>query len=150
MWGNRVFISSSYDIDGMMLDIGADLRGEVAYKTNAFGSHWMTPILHDGFLYGFANARLTCIEWATGKEMWSQSISLLGDASSSAGTGRGADQYRPPPSRAGFGIASLIRADRRYLCLGETGMLAWLDLSPKECKIRQEAGTQSSVGSVRP
>lgn len=133
--GDRVFISTSYDINGAMLEVASDLSCKLAYKTDAFGSHWMTPILHDGYLYGFANARLTCMEWATGRKMWSKSISLSGDDASSSGTGRGADQYRPPPGQSGFGIASLIRADGRYLCLGETGLIAWLGLSPKGCKI---------------
>jgi outer membrane protein assembly factor BamB len=133
--GNGVFVSTSYDIGGAMLEVAPDLSYKVAYKTDAFGSHWMTPILHEGYLYGFANARLTCMEWATGKKMWSKSISLSGDNASSPGTGRGADQYRPPPGQGGFGIASLIRADGRYLCLGETGLIAWLDLSPDGCKI---------------
>jgi len=135
---NKVFISSSYDINGAMIEVNPDLTHNLAYKTRAFGSHWMTPILHDGYLYGFANARLTCTEWATGKKIWQKTISLVppgDDAPSTPGMGRGADQYREPPGQGGFGIASLIRADNRYLCLGETGLIAWLDLSPQGCRI---------------
>ncbi len=135
---DRVFISSSYDINGAMLKIAPDLTGKLVYKTPSFSSHWMTPILHDGYLYGFKNSILTCMEWSTGKRMWRQPIKLPEtDAGDSVlqGTGRGADQYRPPPGRRGFGIASLIYADGRFLCLGETGLIAWLDLSPNRCRI---------------
>lgn len=133
--GNRVFVSSSYDIYGAMLEVEPDFSHKVVYTTRSFGSHWMTPILVDGYLYGFANARLTCMEWATGKKMWSKTIKLSDDGPSTSGTGRGADQYREPPGSGGFGIASLIRADGRFLCLGETGLIAWLDLSPEGCRI---------------
>ena len=137
--GNRVFISSSYDVYGVMLEVKPDLTGKSVYKAGSFGSHWMTPILQDGYLYGFTNARLTCIEWATGKTMWQKTIKLedqnSGDAPSAPGTGRGADQYREPPGSRGFGFASLIWADGRFLCLGETGLIAWLDLSPQGCRM---------------
>ena len=136
---NTVFISSAYDIGGAMLEIEPDLTHKLVYKTPSFGSHWMTPILHDGYLYGFANSILTCVEWSTGRQMWRQSIKLpvqgADDNASPPGTGRGADQYRAPPGRRGFGIASLIYADGRFLCLGETGLIAWLDLSPQGCRI---------------
>ncbi len=135
--GNRVFLSSSYDVYGAMIEILPDLTGRVVYESRAFGSHWMTPIVHEGYLYGFANARLTCMDWATGKRMWSKTIKLSDQGRQDAsppGTGRGADQYREPPGQGGFGIASLIRADGRFLCLGETGLIAWLDLSPQGCR----------------
>jgi hypothetical protein len=50
-------------------------------------------------------------------------------------SGRGIDQYREPPGESGFGIGSLILADGHFLCLGENGLLAWLDLSPAGCRI---------------
>lgn len=137
--GNQVFVSSSYDIEGALLEIKPDLTHQVVYQGKSFGSHWMTPILYQGHLYGFANSRLTCMEWTSGKRLWRQTIRLPGrdsrGGSRDLGTGRGADQYREPPGRRGFGIGSLIQVDGRFLCLGETGLLAWLDLSPQGCRI---------------
>ncbi len=77
------------------------------------------------------------MDWASGRRMWSQSITLPGggDGSGGPGTGRGIDQYREPPGSRGFGIGSLIMADGRFLCLGETGLIAWLDLSPEGCRM---------------
>ena len=48
------------------------------WATNNPASHWMTPIVHDGFLYGqfgiqsfdSANAQLTCVEMRTGVVKW--------------------------------------------------------------------------------
>jgi len=140
--GNRIFISTSYDIHGAMLEVKPDMTFYVVYKTRAYSSHWATPILHDGCLYGFANNKLTCMRWATGERMWRRTL-RLGDSGRGdlveedelpAGAS-GAERYRLPPGTTGFGIGSLIRADGRFLCLGETGLLAWLDLSSEGCRI---------------
>ncbi len=134
--GNRVFISSSYDVGGVMLEVQPDFTFKEIYRTKAYASHWATPILHNGHLYGFANNQLTCMDWETGTRVWREVIKLEGiESQAAAGSGRGADQYREPPGNAGFGIGSLIYADGRFLCLGENGLLAWLDLSPAGFRI---------------
>lgn len=141
--GSRVFISSSYDVHGAMLEIKPDFTLEVVYRTKAYSSHWATPVLHDGHLYGFSNNKLTCMDWKTGARLWRKTISV-GDNSGKdvaddeglpSPTARGAERYRDSPGKRGFGIGSLIRADGRFLCLGETGLVAWLDLSPQECRV---------------
>jgi outer membrane protein assembly factor BamB len=134
--GNRVFISSSYDVGGVMLEVRPDFTFKEIYRTKAYASHWATPILIDGFLYGFANNKLVCMDWATGERVW-RSVPQVGSAEFQPleGSGRGADRYRPPVGDGGFGIGSLIHADGHFLCLGETGLLAWMDLSPDGCII---------------
>lgn len=139
--GNRVFISSSYDIYGTMMEIHPNLTDKLVYKTRNYASHWMTPIFRDGYLYGFFNNILVCMEWQTGNLVWRQTLKH-GENNSEPdikGTqdGRkfGADQYREPPGKQGFGFSSLIWVDNRFICLGETGLLAWLDLSPNGCRI---------------
>ena len=139
--GSRVFISSSYDVYGAMVEVQPDLTHTLAYATRAYASHWATPILRDGHLYGFFNNQLVCMEWASGRLVWKQALKhSQGEDESespSAPTGRrtGADQYREQPGSQGFGFGSLIWADGRFICLGETGRLAWLDLSPKGCRV---------------
>lgn len=133
--GNRVFISSSYDVGGLMLEVTPEFKFREVYRTKAYASHWATPILVDGYLYGFANNKLVCMDWETGERMW-RTVPKIGDhAFSSAGSGRGGDRYRPPPGKEGFGIGSLVFVDGRFLVLGENGLLAWMDLSPEGCKI---------------
>jgi len=135
--GNWVFISSSYDVGGAMLEVQPDFSYKLIYETKALASHWATPILYEDHLYGFANNKLTCMEWKTGRRVWRKVLELESGKESPApeSTGRGADQYREPPGDNGFGIGSLIYVDGHFLCLGENGLLAWLDLSPRGCHI---------------
>jgi outer membrane protein assembly factor BamB len=139
--GSRVFISSSYDVNGAMVEVRPDLTHTLAYATRAYASHWTTPILRDGHLYGFFNNLLVCMEWGSGSLVWKQALKQDQGGGESegpnepAGGKTGADQYREPPGGQGFGFGSLIWADGRFICLGETGLLAWLDLSPKGCRI---------------
>jgi hypothetical protein len=119
-----------------MLEVQPDFTFKEIYRTKAYASHWATPILHNGHLYGFANNQLTCMDWEAGTRVWREVIKLAGiESQGAAGSGSGADQYREPPGNAGFGIGSLIYADGRFLCLGENGLLAWLDLSPAGFRI---------------
>ncbi|OGV66207.1 MAG: hypothetical protein A2283_06690 [Lentisphaerae bacterium RIFOXYA12_FULL_48_11] len=139
--GNRIFVSSSYDIYGAMIEIQQDMTDKLVYKTRNYASHWMTPILRNGHLYGFFNNILVCMEWETGTLVWKQILKQVENDNevesrkSLPGRKFGADQYREPPGKQGFGFASLIWADNHFICLGETGLLAWLDLSPKGCRI---------------
>jgi len=137
--GSRVFISSSYDVLGAMVEVRPDLTHAPAYTTRAYASHWTTPILRDGHLYGFFNNLLVCMEWESGRQVWKQALKLGAGESESdeapAGRKTGADQYREPPGSQGFGFGSLVWADGRFICLGETGLLAWLDLSPAGCRV---------------
>jgi hypothetical protein len=88
--------------------------------------HWMTPIYHDGYLYGSSgrhteNAELRCIEWETGKVMWSE----------------------PDLTRC-----SLLMVDGHFICLGEDGVVRLLKGNPKKYEkvsrwvLRDEAGGQ--------
>jgi outer membrane protein assembly factor BamB len=133
--GNRVFISSSYDIGGVMLEVQPDFTFKEIYRTKACASHWATPIAVGEYLYGFANNKLVCMNRATGERVW-RTVPKTGEAVfQSLENGGGAARYRPPPGDDGFGIGSIIYADGKFLCLGENGLLAWLDLSPEGCSV---------------
>lgn len=139
--GNHVFISSSYDIYGAMLEIQPDLSHKLIYTTKTYGSHWTTPILRNGYLYGFANDKLVCMNWQTGQLIWSERLRTADEkespdaAASEPGIRSGAEQYRQSPDSNTFGFGSLVWADNHFICLGETGLLACLDLSPDGCRI---------------
>jgi outer membrane protein assembly factor BamB len=131
VFGNRVFISSSYDIGGVMLEVQPDFTFKEVYRTKAYASHWATPILRDAYLYGFFNNKLVCMDWNTGERKWRTVPRLpMGAQEAKPSSGRGADRYRPPPGRSGFGMGSMIYVDGRFLVLGENGLLAWMELSP--------------------
>ena len=68
-----MFFTSAYGTGGGLLDLSVQ-NGEVAakevYFTNEMRNHHGGVVLVDGYLYGFSDAILTCLEFATGKMMW--------------------------------------------------------------------------------
>jgi outer membrane protein assembly factor BamB len=70
---NRVFFTSAYGTGGGLLNLTAK-NGEVqateAYFTRDMRNHHGGVVLMDGYLYGFSDAILHCLEFATGKVMW--------------------------------------------------------------------------------
>jgi outer membrane protein assembly factor BamB len=71
--GNKVFYTSNYDTGGALLGLTAqngEVKAQEIYFTREMQNHHGGVILVNGFLYGFNNSILTCLEWATGKMMW--------------------------------------------------------------------------------
>ena len=70
---NKVFFASGYGTGGGLLDLTAQ-NGEVtakeAYFTLDMKNHHGGIVLVDGYLYGFNDSILNCLEFATGKVMW--------------------------------------------------------------------------------
>lgn len=133
---HRVFISTAYPkgrpIGGVMIEFAADFKTTEAWQSPKFATHWMNPIHHEGFLYGVDGeteqaAQLVCFEAANGVERWRKELSWDDEELSQKNGGR--------PARMGILRASLLRVDGKTLCLGETGALLWLDLTPENAKI---------------
>jgi outer membrane protein assembly factor BamB len=71
---NKVFLTSAYDTGGALLALtGRDgqVQAKQIYFTRDMMNHHGGVVLVDGYLYGFDNSILTCLEFATGKVMWS-------------------------------------------------------------------------------
>ena len=70
---NKVFFASGYGTGGGLLDLTAQ-NGEVsakeAYFTLDMKNHHGGMVLADGYLYGFNDSILNCLEFATGRVMW--------------------------------------------------------------------------------
>jgi outer membrane protein assembly factor BamB len=70
---NKVFFTSAYGTGGGLLDLTAQ-NGEVnskeVYFTTNMKNHHGGVVLVDGYLYGFNDAILTCLDFATGNVMW--------------------------------------------------------------------------------
>ena len=70
---SKVFFTSAYGTGGGLLELTVQ-NGEVAakevYFTREMRNHHGGVVLVDGYLYGFSDAILTCLEFATGKVMW--------------------------------------------------------------------------------
>jgi hypothetical protein len=80
--GNEVFISETYELGSALVRFTGTAFEEVwsdrqRRRDRAMALHWNTPIEHDGYLYGSSGyhapeAELRCIEWKTGRVLWSE------------------------------------------------------------------------------
>ena len=113
--GNEVFISETYGPGSSLLKVQpgkADVvwQDDPQKREKAMLAHWNTPIYHDGYLYGCSgrhteNADVRCIEWKTGKVMWSI----------------------PRTTRV-----SLMYVDEHFIWLGEFGDLLMFKANPNK------------------
>ena len=122
---NRVLVSECYEKGGTLLEFDDSLESRQVWTARGFGLHWMMPLFLDGHLYGFAgrnppDTELKCVDAATGTIAWADDTRFQED-------GRLNSFFR----------ASLLQADRRIFCLGEDGLLAEFELSPKGMTTRQ-------------
>ena len=70
---NKVFYSSAYGTGGALLALqaqGGEVRAKEVYFTRDLQNHHGGVVVVNGYLYGFNNSILTCLEFATGKVMW--------------------------------------------------------------------------------
>lgn len=71
--GNRIFITSGYGTGCALVEFNGEELKQV-YRSKVMGSHFSTPILWEGDLYGHdgnvGGGSMKCIEFATGKEKW--------------------------------------------------------------------------------
>lgn len=103
------------------------LDGTALWTNKDFGTHFMTAVVKDGYIYGVdghgpGNAYLCCVEWKTGKEMWRAKPAWKESVATKDG---------PRELDVGTARCSLMLVDGRCLALGEYGHLLWLDLNPE-------------------
>jgi len=70
---NKVFYSSAYGTGAALLGLTAqagEVKAQQIYFTRDMQNHHGGLVLVNGYLYGFHNSILTCLEFATGKPMW--------------------------------------------------------------------------------
>ncbi|HEV2846818.1 MAG TPA: PQQ-binding-like beta-propeller repeat protein [Thermoanaerobaculia bacterium] len=102
---NRLFASHNEDDGGVLLELagGAAITVREVWRSRFLKNHFSSSVLHDGYLYGFDNATLRCIDAATGESRW---------------------------AHRGLGKGSLIAAGGRLIVLGDLGDLVLADASP--------------------
>ncbi len=113
-WGNRIFLTESYELGGVVVEIG-DGRPKVVWKDpprrgQSLASHWGTPILLEGHLYGSSgeksgSARLVSVERDTGTVNWSV---------------------------PGLRRSTLLYVDEHFVVLTEYGELLLIEATPEE------------------
>ena len=104
--GNRVFYTSAYGTGGALLTLTAadgTLRAEETYFTRDLQNHHGGVVLVNGYLYGFHNAILTAMEFATGRVAW---------------------RHRS------VGKGSVAYADGRLYIVGETNTVGLAEVTP--------------------
>jgi len=135
--GNEVLISETYGPGAALLSVAPGGSKEVwaddpRKREKSLQTHWNTPIHHDGYIYGSSGrhtetADLRCVEWKTGKVMWTQE-----------GTTR----------------TSLMYVDGHFINLGEYGNLQLIKANPKEYELVDELilreQTQQPAGLKQP
>ncbi len=76
--GNQVFLSACYDTGAGVFTLSKDKADAVWKSDNAISAHYITSVVHDGYLYGFHGrhdfheTQLRCVDWKTGKVLWSE------------------------------------------------------------------------------
>jgi outer membrane protein assembly factor BamB len=72
-FNDKVFYTSAYDTGCALLRLKSEnglVKAEEAYFSPDMMNHHGGAVLVNGYLYGFSNAILTCMEFATGKVLW--------------------------------------------------------------------------------
>jgi outer membrane protein assembly factor BamB len=116
----------------VMVEFDESFKAKQVWASKKIACHWMTPIYQHGHIYAIDgerenNSRLVCVNADTGEEKWSKNLEWE-DAEF------GATQGRSRPVKLSILRATLLKADGAVLCLGETGSLHWLKLSPQGCE----------------
>jgi outer membrane protein assembly factor BamB len=108
----KVFFTSAYGTGAALLELaakGGEVTQREVYFTRDMQNHHGGVVLVDGYLYGFNNAILTCLEFATGKTMW---------------------RHRS------VGKGSVVYADGNLYVLGEDHIVGLAEANPKEYRER--------------
>jgi outer membrane protein assembly factor BamB len=121
---DQVLITETYGPGSALLKVkpgGYEILWDDAKKDKkSMQCHWMTPIVHEGYVYGSSgrhpeNAQLRCIELATGKVMWSK------------------HRLKAPYLIPNYpGRSSLLMVEGHFICLSEQGPLLLLKVNPKK------------------
>jgi outer membrane protein assembly factor BamB len=103
---NKVFYTSAYGTGGALLALtaqGNEVKAQEVYFTREMQNHHGGVIFVNGYLYGFNNSILTCLDFATGQTMW---------------------RHRS------VGKGSLTYADGQLYLLGEDNVVGLADAAP--------------------
>jgi outer membrane protein assembly factor BamB len=70
---NKVFYTSDYGTGAALLGLtaqGGEVKAQEIYFTREMQNHHGGVVVVNGYIYGFHNSILTCLEFATGKMVW--------------------------------------------------------------------------------
>jgi outer membrane protein assembly factor BamB len=70
---NKAFFTSAYGTGAALLALSAqngEVKADEVYFTRDLQNHHGGVVLVNGYVYGFSNSILTCLEYSTGRTMW--------------------------------------------------------------------------------
>jgi len=117
---NRILVSSGYDVGSALLQLSPGEDGiavKELWRSRRLKNKFSSSVYSGGYLYGFDESTLKCIDATTGEETW---------------------RHR------GLGHGSLIWADGHLIVLGEKGQLVLVEATPES--YREKARTQVTTG----
>ncbi len=103
---DKVFISSGYNTGCALIQFSAH-PPRVVWQNKEMRNHVNSCVLHEGFLYGFDDKELKCIDFKTGKATWHE---------------------------GSFGKGAVIFANGKLILYSENGRLATAEASPAAYK----------------
>jgi outer membrane protein assembly factor BamB len=104
--GSQVFISSGYNKGCALLQVSGD-RPSVLWQNKNMRNHFNSCVLVDGFLYGFDDDYLRCLDFKTGLVKWTDKT---------------------------LGKGALMAADGKLIIQGEKGLLVIAEANPTTYK----------------
>jgi len=106
---NKVFVASQIeDIGSRLIEVmrdGETWAAKEVWKSSMMHTHFNTAVYYEGYLYGFSNATLECLDAETAERKW---------------------------RKRGLGKGSLMIADGKLIILTDRGKLALAEASPEE------------------
>lgn len=99
----KVFITSGYNHGCALIDISKP-EASLVWENKNMRSQMSGPVLIDGYLYGFDDNQLVCLDWKTGEQKWAEKAPKKG---------------------------SLTAAGNKLIVIGERGKLFVVQASPE-------------------
>lgn len=111
--GNQIFISCGYGKGSALLHVAQTGDRWSATKDETFNSRYLqmkfsSGVFKDGYVYGLSERILTCVEYATGKQLWRK--------------------------RGNFGFGQLLLAGEDLLILTENGEVVLYEAKPNNAR----------------
>lgn len=108
--GNQIFISSGYGFGCALLEVSAETGAgglKEVWRNKAMRNHVNSCVVWQGYIYGFDDSELKCLDLKTGEVKWGTKA---------------------------FGKGSLTLADGKFILYGQSGKLATAEPSPEAFK----------------
>lgn len=131
--GDEIFLSAAYDVGAMLLKVHRNGEGyETLWRDELLmQNHWSTSVFKEGYVYGFSGrhkpgSTFRCVDLRARKVQWEVLTpeTVVEGPQPVGGAAELAAEH--------FGRGSLIQVDGKFIALGETGLLALVEINPRQ------------------